>query len=114
MADAKAPEKADAGDVVSLLNTSKSRSFVVLKDGKSYSHLPGKIATYTAAEAENLKGYKELLDTSKLPGSLNATQLKRENADLLAANKALQAQLDALKPKDEKPAAPAKEDKAKK
>ncbi len=97
MADAKAVEKEEAALPVSLLNKS-GRKFVVTKDGKPFTHEPGKIVTYSAAEAAKLAGYKELLDTSKIPGALDAAKLKKENADLLAANKALQAQLDALKP----------------
>lgn len=107
-----ADEKKASDGAVSLLNKS-SRKFTSVKDGKSFDHMSGRVETYTAEEAAALAGYKELLDTSKLPGSLNAAQLKKENSDLLAANKALQAQLDALKPKeekpkDEKPAAPSK------
>jgi len=94
-----ADEKKASDGAVSLLNKS-SRKFTSVKDGKSFDHMPGRVETYSAEEAKSLAGYKELLDTSKLPGTLNAAALKKENADLAAANKALQAQLDALKPKD--------------
>lgn len=93
---------------VTLLNRGQ-RSYDLANgaDGKARRHGPGATMTYSAEEAKRMEGYKELVDITKLPGQVDVTALKAENAKLLAENAGLKAQLEALQ---DTIAAPKKED----
>lgn len=73
-------------------------------DKKPRRHGPGTTMTYSAEEAKRVEGYKDLMDITKLPGSLDAKKLKAENNQLSDENKRLKEQLAALSaPKVEEP-----------
>ena len=65
--------------------------------GKPSRHSPGAMASYTPEQAAVLAGYADMVDITKLPGSIDATALKSENASLKAKHAALEAELAALK-----------------
>jgi len=93
---------ADEKKVVTLLNKS-SRHFDTLNaDGKAIRHSPGRTEEYTLEQAAQFDP-RELVDLSKIPGSADKEDLRKENASLKAENAALKAQVAALTPA---PAAP--------
>lgn len=111
MADEKAPAAPAASDApVTLFNRGK-RIFDTIKDGKKFRHAIGSIATYAAKEAAALKGYADLVDVSKIPGSVDKAKLEADNAALKADKERLEKEIAALKgaqaPAPSAPEAPA-------
>ncbi len=91
---------ADEKKVVTLMNQSKRHFDTVNADGKAVRHAPGRTEEYTLEQAKQFDP-RELVDLSKLPGSVDKEALRKENAGLKSENEALKAQIAALTPKDE-------------
>lgn len=99
--------------VVTLMNRSKRHYDTTGADGKPTRHSPGTTQEYTPEQAAQFDPL-EMVDLSKLPGSVDKESLRKENAALRVESEALKAQLAALAPKpdaeapkpesDEKPA----------
>lgn len=97
MADEKKLEKAEAPAGTTFLNRGKRHFDIGFHpDGKAKRHSPGTTMAYTAEEAKRHEGYADLIDISKIPGSIDTKRLASDNAKLLAENLALKEQLEAL------------------
>ena len=98
-----ADEKKSEQKLISLLNRGKRHFDGLDPEGKPRRHSPGEVHSYTAEGAKQLEGYKELVDISKLPGSVDASKLADDNKSLNDENARLKAELAALgDKKDEK------------
>lgn len=103
-----ADEKKSEPKLISLLNRGKRHFDGLDAEGKPRRHSPGEVHSYTVEGAKLLDGYKELVDISKLPGSVDASKLADDNKSLNDENARLKAELAALgdtKDKKEKIAA---------
>jgi len=96
---------ADAKKVVTLMNRSKRNFDTINAEGKAIRHEPGRTEEYTLEQAAQFDP-REMTDLSKLPGSVDKEDLRKENVALKAENAALKAQVAALTPT---PAAPVAE-----
>lgn len=84
-------EKKEEVKLVTLLNRSKRHFDTTGPDGRAFRHAPGAMASYTEEQAAMLTGYStEMIDITKLPGAVDTTKLKSENATLLAEKKRLE------------------------
>lgn len=90
-------EKKEEVKIVTLLNRSKRHFDTLDANGKAFRHAPGAMASYTEEQAAMLTGYStEMIDITKLPGAVDTTKLKSENATLLAEKKRLEALVASL------------------
>lgn len=96
MAEVKTVE----GATVTLLNKGQRSFDLPFVNGQPVGkHAPGTTHTYSAEQAARLAGYPDLIDVTKVPGSVDTRALQSENATLKAEREALKAQLAALTPK---------------
>lgn len=108
-----ASDKKAADGSVTFLNKGKRHYDTIGEAGEKLRHAPGATMTYSAEQAARMAQYKDLIDITKLPGQVNAAELRAESARLKADNEALKARLEALEPaKAEEPKEEAKEEAA--
>lgn len=91
---------AEKKEVITLLNRSKRHYDTVGADEKAHRHAPGTTHEYTPEQAAQFDP-KEMIDLSKVPGSVDKEALRKENAALKAESEALKRQLAVLTPKPE-------------
>ncbi len=101
-----ADEKKSEGSITFLNKSKRHYDLGLGADGKPRRHAPGATMTYTPEEAKRMASYSsDLIDITKLPGSVDVRKLKADNAALLSENAELKKQLAAFEPKAEEPVA---------
>jgi len=109
-----AESKKEEEKLVTFLNQGKRHFDWGLDDKKqAIRQSPGEAKALNADQAKIAARYpKELVDISKLPGVIDTSALKADNAKLKAEKEALLKQLAALTPKADSKPEPKKEEKA--
>jgi hypothetical protein len=95
--------KDDRPSITFLNRGSRTFDLGIGADGKPRLHIKGSTMVYTAVEADQHQGYPDLVDISKLPGVVDQTAIKDENAKLAAENAELKKQLAGLTPPSDTP-----------